>query len=179
MINLFRKITLLLLPLILISAVLYAQEDKHKSMDMKSGDEPSGIKMDDGILYGKEINSDIKVIEVNELISSVKENEGKIIVVKGKISDVCQAMGCWLVLTDGKNNVRVQTLHKFFVPKNITGQDAVVMGRFEIVEISEDEANEYNSESNSPSKETIKGPQKSFEIIATGVKVLNPEKGSN
>ena len=45
----------------------------------------------------------------------------------GKVSDVCQKMGCWMVITDNDQHMRVTTKdHKFFVAKDGAGGQAAV-----------------------------------------------------
>lgn len=44
----------------------------------------------------------------------------------GRIGEVCQKKGCWIMLTDGDAAARVMTAHKFFLPKDAAGEAAVV-----------------------------------------------------
>ena len=55
----------------------------------------------------------------------------------GRIVEVCQKKGCWMVLEDSGISARVMMHdHKFDVPKDATGQ-AVVWGQLERKELSE------------------------------------------
>jgi hypothetical protein len=178
MLNLIKRISLFAFTIILISSVCYSQDDmKMTEKSEKSSDEPSGIKMADGILYGKDYDPSMQVVEFSDFIKNVKDNDGKEVLIKGKVSEVCQAMGCWMIMSEGTNNVRVKTNHNFFLPKNIAGSNAIVIGTFKVTEISEEDAKHYNEESGNPSMKTddIKGPQKAYEIDAFGIKILNPE----
>ncbi|HAY34068.1 MAG TPA: DUF4920 domain-containing protein [Ignavibacteria bacterium] len=164
-------------------------ESKTESTDKKSKDEstvnpsvtneessekPAGIKMEDGILYGKDYDPGMTVVEYSTLMSNPSEYAGKTVIVKGKVSDVCQKAGCWIILSDGTNNTRVTTLHTFVVPKDIAGSQAVVIGKFIENELSEEMAKHYNDESvNKKDESEIKGSSKVFEIEADGIKVLN------
>lgn len=181
MINLFKKISIFTAGILLISTLSYSQDDSkqmeseqmkgnHKSM------EPVGVRMDDGMLYGKDYDHSMNVMTFSDLINSTADNNGKVIIVKGDISEVCQKMGCWMIMSDGTNSVRVKTLHEFFLPKDVAGRQAVVTGTFNITEITEDEAKHYQEESNKPGQksEEIKGTQKAFEIDAMGIKILDP-----
>lgn len=183
------KIILFSISLMLAVSVSYSQDDTNAGdpTDVKSDvksevkkDAPVGINMDDGILYGKDYDHSMPVITFAELMSSADQNTGKTVVVKGDVSEVCQTMGCWMTMTDGTNTVRVKTLHEFFLPKDIAGRNVVVAGVFNITEISEEDAKHYNEESKNPKNpEEIKGPQKSFEIEAAGIKILNAESDSS
>src|SRR4051794_26210650 len=49
---------------------------------------------------------------------------------EGKVTAVCQAMGCWMELSDADTQVHIRmTGHSFFVPKNASGRRAVVEGK--------------------------------------------------
>ncbi|MFZ1320107.1 MAG: DUF4920 domain-containing protein [Ignavibacteria bacterium] len=140
----------------------------------EKSDQPEGIKMEDGILYGKNYEEGMEVVEFTDLMSNPSEYKDKTVLVKGNISEVCQKAGCWLVLSDGSNSSRVTTLHNFFVPKDATGSQVIVLGKFIEAELTEDQAKHYNEESNNPkADEDIKGTVKVFEIEADGVKILN------
>lgn len=172
---LIKQIAVFAFAMLLISKLSYSQQDMNMTTDeKKSADVPEGIKMEDGILYGKEYSPELQIVEFTEFIKSPDGSSGKEVLLKGKVAEVCQAMGCWMTMTEGGNTVRVKTGHNFFLPKDISGKDAVVIGKFSITEISQEEAQHYNEESANPSTEEIKGPQKVYEIDAYGVKILFP-----
>lgn len=71
--------------------------------------------------------------------------EGKMIV-SGKISSVCQKMGCWMILTDGENFARVDfDNHSYFVPKESAGE-AKLYGRWVKKVLTDEEIAHYESE---------------------------------
>jgi hypothetical protein len=48
---------------------------------------------------------------------------------KGVITDVCPKSGCWIVVSDGEQEIRVNFKdHSFSVPKNVAGRKVVVEG---------------------------------------------------
>lgn len=184
MLNLFKKISLSAFALFLISSVSYSQHDENIKLlekDAKMADEPAGIKMSDGILYGKDYDAGITVIEFSDLLKNASENNDKVVIVKGDVSEVCQKMGCWMVMSGGGKSVRIKTLHEFFLPKDIAGSKAIVIGTFRVTEITEDMARHYNEESKNPAIKTedIIGPQKVYEMDAMGIKILNPDSDIN
>lgn len=172
-----KNIFFLLAAMLMFSAVSYAQHGDHDS----AGEEPVGKEVADGTLFGSDIKADVEVISFDDLMSRPADFDGKEVVVKGSVSDVCQKMGCWLTMTSGSNTTRIKTSHEFFVPKGSAGQTAVVQGTFKIKEISEKMARHYNDESKTTTIKTedIVGPQKGFELDATGIKFLTPEVKSN
>lgn len=177
MLRLIKRITIFVFAIFLVSSVSYSQDDSQTlGNHEKSTDEPVGIKMSDGTLYGKDYDPSMTMIEFAELISNPAENDGKMILVKGNVTEVCQAMGCWMTMSDGTNTARVKTGHNFLLPKDIAGSNAVVIGTFKVTEISEQDAKHYNDETKNPTVKTedITGPQKAIEIEAIGIKILNP-----
>jgi len=169
-----KKNLLALIAVILVSAVSFAQDGDMNHEHPTDAEAPKGIQMSDGVLYGKDYDPSIQVIEFVELMKEPGSNDGKIVLVKGTIAEICQKMGCWMTMTDGTNTVRVKTMHDFFLPKDASGQ-AVVIGTFKAAEISEKMARHYNDESKNPAVKTedIVGPQKGYEIEAVGIKILS------
>ncbi|MBS1516977.1 MAG: DUF4920 domain-containing protein [Bacteroidetes bacterium] len=176
----FKKLfiaVLLLSGTFFIQNLTLAQDDSKTESKTEASDEPVGIKMEDGILYGKDYDHGMQIVEFSDLMKDADNNKDKTVLVKGDVTEVCQAMGCWMILSDGTNETRVTTLHNFFLPKDVAGTKAVVIGKFIETEISEDQAKHYNEESKNPKMKTedIKGSSKVYEIEAVGIKILNPE----
>lgn len=66
--------------------------------------------------------------------------EGAEVKVEGRITEVCQKEGCWLVLADGTEFARVKMKdHAFGVPSDANGR-AQVYGTLSVVEVEEAEA---------------------------------------
>lgn len=174
--NLIKQFSLIVFTVFFISSVSYAQDEHHKSSNM----EPVGTATADGMLYGKDFDPGMTTITYGDLLKSADENNDKVILVKGTVAEVCQSMGCWMVMSDGSKSVRATTSHGFFLPKDIAGKEAVIYGKFKITEISEEDARHYNEESKNPvSNESIVGPQKVMEIDAIGIKILNTSSDKN
>jgi hypothetical protein len=129
----------------------------------------------DGTLYGTDIDATAPVMKISDIFTDAESYKGKTVVVEATLTEVCQAMGCWTVVTDGTNDIRAMTLHKYFLPKDLsTGVKVVIAGEFDIKEITEEQAKHFAEESKNPKvkPEDIKGPQKMYRIKATGIKVL-------
>jgi hypothetical protein len=76
------------------------------------------------------------------VMAAAEANAGQAVKVEGRITRVCQKTGCWLMLDNAGQGVRVRTLHAFFVPKDATGR-AVVHGTLQPVEASADAGREW------------------------------------
>ena len=83
---------------------------------------------------------------VTELLAHAEHHAGHSMKFSGRITQVCQAKGCWVMLDAGGTGIRVKTGHEFFLPKDASGT-AVVFGELKPVELSAEQAQHYNEES--------------------------------
>ena len=83
---------------------------------------------------------------------------------EGKVTAVCQAMGCWMEIVDaaGEAHVRMSG-HKFFIPKTASGRRAVVQGTV----LPRPDNGECEQEAAEATGKTVK-----VELDATGVELL-------
>jgi hypothetical protein len=128
-----------------------------------------------GIVYGQ-VSEEKSPVAVDDLSNKLIENAftGQI---KGKVAEVCKAEGCWIRLQKGDGTtMMVRTRdHAFVMPENIVGRTVLVEGSATVKETSE-ELRKHYAEDGDKSKEEIakiKGPEKSVEFAAKGVKVLD------
>lgn len=117
--------------------------------------------------------TDAKVVDLKDVITGAEKFAKTPIKVEGKIQDVCQNKGCWLVLTDGKNTMRITFKdYGFFVPKDSAGKKVVLEGLVEKKTIDEDAARHYAEESKTKTDVTkIKGPQEVVTMVASAVEI--------
>jgi len=166
------------LALIICPVTLFAGEPESKPTSRPAA-KPWSPRADCSGSYGAGLSKG-KVAEVTlaELVKNPKKYEGKAIRVKGSVKDVCSKKGCWLMLSDGKNAIRVRFKdYKFFVPTNAKGYEVVVEGLAKEGTISEKMAKHYAEESgDKEAAKKIKGPQKAVSFTATGVQ-LSKKKG--
>lgn len=88
----------------------------------------------------------------------------------GRIGQVCQAKGCWMMLTDGDAAVRVKFAeHAFAIPKDSQGE-AVAFGKLEQIEMSTAQA-QHMAEDAGESSAKISAPQKEYRMMATSVQI--------
>jgi hypothetical protein len=80
------------------------------------------------------------------LMPGAEHHVGHRMKVTGRITQVCQAKGCWVMLDAGGTGIRVKTGHAFFLPKDASGT-ATVFGEWRAVELSDEQAQHYNAES--------------------------------
>jgi uncharacterized cupin superfamily protein len=81
-------------------------------------------------------------VSIAALVSHAGDYVGKTIQVKGKITEVCQMMGCWMELTnDDGQHVRIKVNDGDIVfPKDAAGKQAVAEGKFARIELTREQA---------------------------------------
>lgn len=128
---------------------------------------------DEGKHYGEPFTKAEKA-DLEKIVKDADKFNGKTVQVKGEIKDVCQREGCWIVLTDGKREMRVKMKdHAFVVPKDSFNKKVVVEGVIEKQTISEEMARHYAEEAKDKTVDpaSIKGPQAVISMTATGVRI--------
>ena len=132
----------------------------------------TGLAGDEKGHYGAPF-ADAKAVSQADAMARPGEYAGAPVRLRGKVKDVCQTQGCWLVLTDGEREMRVHMKgHAFAVPKDLAGKTIVVEGVVEQKTITEAQARHFAEESKSGvDPATIKGDQTVVRMVATGVEV--------
>lgn len=139
----------------------------------------AGAIGDEGALAlpaGEDFGAGITLTEISDLGAVVSDPERYAdtpVLVRGRISDVCQMRGCWLMLADGPYQVRIRFAeYAFFVPEDCRGKWAYVEGRVGTETLSEREALHFAAESIGGDPAAIHGPQEVVSFIATGVRIV-------
>jgi hypothetical protein len=110
-----------------------------------------------------------KAVSIDKAISKAKKYSSKPAVFSGRIVEVCQAKGCWIMLENNGKAVRVKTQHKFFLPKDTTG-NAMVYGTLKQVELEDEQQKHYEGESKLPVT------KQEWQVLATSIRVV-PSQG--
>lgn len=113
---------------------------------------------------------------ISDLEKKPGDYAGKTVQVRGKVTEVCEKMGCWMNLVDPATNARVRIKVKdgeIVFPKEAIGKMAVAEGRFVKIELTREQAIErakHEAEENhkpfDPS--SITGPVTIYQIQGTG-----------
>ena len=93
--------------------------------------------------------------------------------VRGRLADVCQKAGCWMVLADDEGrSLRVTTGHEFFIDRDTIGDEADIEGKVERKEVEADTVEHFKSEASSPdSIIPERGKTHTYELVATSVAI--------
>ena len=101
----------------------------------------------------------------------------KNVILTAKVSDVCQAKGCWMNLVDPVTGDSLNTLfvqfqdYGFFMPKDIAGREVVIEGVAYTEETSVEDQRHYAEDAGQSAEEiaAITTPVKEKKFMATGV----------
>jgi hypothetical protein len=141
------------------------------SFSINAQDAPSAKP---GVVFG-EVSEKGKVISANEVESKMVDNkyEGKI---KGKVVEVCKAMGCWAKLQkdDGSTIMIKVKDHEFAMPEDIVGKIVLAEGSAQVKETSVNMLKHYAEDAGKSKEEIekIKEPKKEVLMTVKGVKVI-------
>jgi hypothetical protein len=101
-------------------------------------------------------------------------------ILRAKVSEVCQAKGCWMNLVDNNGVVQDELFVKFhdygfFVPKDIAGREVIVEGVAYKEETSVEELKHYAEDAGKSEEEiaAITEPISEMKFMATGVILLD------
>jgi len=115
-----------------------------------------------------------EVTPAGDLLSDPAPWVDKTVRVEGRVTDVCQKAGCWLVITDDTNHMRVRTKdHGFFVDKGATGATSQVEGVVVALPLNPDEVAHFASESTEGAvlpENKVTG-EFTYEIVASAVEL--------
>ncbi len=98
------------------------------------------------------------------------------VLLRGRLTELCQKKGCWTVLKDGDAVVRVRFQdYGFFLPKDALGRTALVQGVADVRILSEREARHLAAESAGTDPDDVTGPVREVGFVASGVLLLPAE----
>ena len=131
------------------------------------------------VAAGEDFGAGITLSEISDLgevVGDPAKYADTPVLLRGRISDVCQKKGCWLVLADGDHQVRIRFAdYAFFVPKDCHGKQAYVEGRVKTETLSERDARHYAAEAIGGDPSAIRGPQEVVSFTATGVRIVSED----
>ena len=115
-----------------------------------------------------------------DVVNQLDTQDSVFVVVKAKVSEVCQAKGCWMSLVDNQSKTDEELFVKFkdyafFVPKDIAGREVLIEGVAYVEETSVDELRHYAEDAEKSPEEiaAITEPLKEKKFMATGVVLLD------
>jgi len=114
-------------------------------------------------------------ISVEKLLSAPDSYVGKTVQVKGKVTEVCEMMGCWMNLSDGSAKmIRIKVNDGDIVfPKDAPGKMAVAEGKLSKQELSKEQViasakHEAEEQGRKFDPSTVKSGKTVYQIDGTG-----------
>lgn len=139
--------------------------------------QPPNVPAEKGDGFGQKITAE-NALTVEQLVTMMKgkENEEKVNVkVTGEVTDVCEAMGCWMKIksADGSYMVRMKD-HSFFVPLALEGKKIILEGSASVKTISVKMLKHYAEDAGKTKAEidAITEPKTDIVLEAKGILVL-------
>jgi hypothetical protein len=136
--------------------------------------QPPDGNAEKGMTFGI-ITTEKDAVDARDLNSIITSKEPKEIKIKGKVTEVCKAEGCWLRMETANGSMMIRMKdHKFFVPVSMQGKTIVANGTATIKETSVDMLRHYAEDAGKTKEEiaAIKDPKKEIVLQATGILVL-------
>lgn len=129
--------------------------------------------------YGQPATLKSEPISAVDFLADPSAHVDKTVLVEGRVADVCQKKGCWMVLAEGDKSIRVLTKdHKFGIAMDSTGQSCRIEGVVKSKEIKAEEVAHFEGESANkdviPEKK-VKGNM-TYELVASSIQLLRPAK---
>lgn len=118
---------------------------------------------------------------VSALLRDAAALEGKTVQVKGKVTEVCQMMGCWMNLVDAltQQSVRIKVNDGDIIfPKDAPGRMAVAEGKLKKIVLSREQAvamarHEAEEQGRKFDPASVKAGKTFYQIQGTGAVLLD------
>ncbi|MCH7816227.1 MAG: DUF4920 domain-containing protein [Proteobacteria bacterium] len=115
-----------------------------------------------------------EAISLRQAIANIERNGDQHIKIQGQITEVCQAMGCWMILVDGDTYARITFEdYGFFVPIETSMQRSVVYGVLSETVLSGEQAHHFAQDAGAQSTLELEGEVKEYSIVARAVQLEN------
>jgi hypothetical protein len=107
-----------------------------------------------------------KALDIAAATNNIANLNGKSGKFKGRITQVCQMQGCWLMVESNGKAARIKTNDLFFVPKDSKGE-AVVFGEIKQIEMKPEMAKHLAEDAGKP----MPAASNEIQINATSVTI--------
>jgi hypothetical protein len=127
------------------------------------------------VKLGKPLTLD-RAMPVSQVLAQAPELAGKTVQVKGKVTEVCQMMGCWMALVEPgtQSMLRIKVNDGDIVfPKDSVGKMAVAEGELMKFTLTKEQAiaaarHEAEEQGRKFKASSVKGPKVVFQIAGSG-----------
>ena len=123
------------------------------------------------IKRGEAIKADTQYLTLDEISDSPEKFSGKEVCVKGEVTAVCKAKGCWMTMAGEKTTSRARVTFKdyaFFVPKDVKGKKVRLKGEIKVKMLSDAERAHLAEDGQVAVTEI---PKAELRLVASGVEI--------
>lgn len=122
-----------------------------------------------------------ETLTIAKVLGAPDDYAGKTVQVKGKITEVCTMMGCWMNLVEPATSkaIRIKVNDGEIVfPKEAIGKFALAEGTFKKIQLTRDQAvararHEAEETGRKFDPAQVKGPMTIYQIQGTGARLLD------
>lgn len=130
--------------------------------------------------FGQSISSKDTIL-VSALMNNPEKFIGKDVLVKGMITNVCKKRGCWMDLASDKEFQKVTIKvndGEIVFPIEAKGKTAIAQGKFEVIELSKEQALKYlqhqaDEQGKTFDPKSVTAPIKIYRIKGSGAEIEN------
>jgi hypothetical protein len=120
-------------------------------------------------------------VAVGDLMAKPETQEGRTVQVTGRITEVCERMGCWMNLVDPKSNSRVRIKVNdgdIMFPTSAMGKMAVAEGKLTKIEYTREQAvaaarHEAEEQGRRFDPASVKSGKTVYQVAGTGALLLD------
>jgi HD superfamily phosphodiesterase len=159
----------------MIAVGFTACDKKEKENDTSGANKEVEIKQEDSFL-GESFDVE-KEIDLAKLVSEMDDSDSLDAVVEAKVTEVCQAKGCWMKveLPNGESMRVTFKDYGFFMPKDLAGKSVKMNGVAKIEETDLETLKHFAEDAGKPKEEIekITEPRMDYKFVASGVKLVD------
>ena len=160
---------------VLVMAVGFSACNQKESSEQTSEvEEKVGIEKEETFL-GESFNVE-NVTPLDILVSDMNSNDSVMAVVEAKVTEVCQAKGCWMKvdLPNGESMLVTFKDYGFFMPKDLAGKSVKMNGTAKIEETDVETLKHFAEDGGKSEEEIaqITQPKMDYKFVASGVKLM-------
>ena len=126
-------------------------------------------------VFGDPMPNKAEGLSLADLIEQRETYLGKEVRVSAKITQVCQAKGCFFIAMENDKWARITFRdYAFFIPTDAANSEVLIEGIFSEVQLSNAQAQHYNSDLGSSSNAATVDTSPEYSIVASSVLIRKP-----
>ena len=126
-------------------------------------------------VFGDPMPNKAAGLSLVDLIEQRESYLGKEVRVSAKITQVCQAKGCFFIAMENDKWARITFQdYAFFIPTDAANSDVLIEGIFSEIQLSNAQAQHYNSDLGSGSSAAKVDSSPEYSIVASSVLIRKP-----